>query len=148
MKLSQITHIAIIAVFAVVMSGVANAANTCYSGGANGISLDPSTNGTNHTYNATDMAWTANFDYGDLSGIAVCNGTSASLGTVSQTDFETGTTGVNCWCRMLSPARSAWVGYAPTSSATVCATECARYCAYSCCNYNTFRVPMLGSVTN
>ncbi len=148
MKLSQITHITIIAVFAVVMSGVANADNTCYSGGANGISVDTSTNGTTHTYNRTDMTWTAIFAYGDLSGIAVCNGTSGTWGVATQTNFESGTTGVNCWCKMLSPANSLWVYRYASTSTSICASDCAVDCGYAIYTNASYRGGLFGSLNN
>ncbi len=148
MKLSQITHIAIMAMFVVIVSGVAHAANTCYSGGAVPMSVDISIGGTNFTYNAADMTWTANFDYGDVSGIAVCNDTSGSWGVASpQYDFESGTTGAKCWCKMLSPARSAWVYNGSYNSASQCATSCA-YCVNYVSSNADFRGGMFGSVGN
>ncbi len=106
MKLSQITHIAIIAVFAVVMSGVANAVDeACYPGGANGISFDLSINGTSFTSNEHDSTWVVKFPYGDVSGIALLSETD------DEGDEETisATPGDYCWCKMLSPVESYWV---------------------------------------
>ena len=108
--------------------------------------LDPDINGTNYTYDASAGTWTTNFDYGDVSGISTCNSTSGSWGVAyPQYNFEQGTTGVYCWCKMLRPARSAWVYLYEYGSASDCDAYCADVCAYRVRYDADFRRGVFGS---
>ena len=89
--------------------------------------LDPDIEPTDSTYDETNKTWDVTAPYGHVTGIATCNTTSGSWGTAyPQYNFEQGTEGQYCWCRMLSPARSAWVG--DYGSAAACAANCAYNC--------------------
>ena len=92
------------------------------------IILDPSVAGTDDSYDDTSNTWTATFSYGIVSGVATCNSTQGTNSIAyPQYNFDTGTTGANCWCRMLTPARSAWVHESESSS-----YNCSNNCAYNC----------------
>lgn len=133
MFMSRSGHTALVAVaIAVILAGfspvpTARAASMCMSNDMVGIILDPDIEPTGYTYTAGE--WTVTAPYGTLSGIATCISTAGSYGVAyPQYNFEQGTTGGHCWCRMLHPSRSAWVySYAGGS-----AKNCASGCAYSC----------------
>ena len=111
------------------------------------MNLDASIGGTNYTYDNSAGTWTANFDYDDVSGISTCNSTGGSWGTAyPQYNFEQGTSGVYCWCKMTGPARSAWVCDPDYGSASDCAEDCAAGCARSVRFDADFRTGMFGSV--
>ncbi len=129
MNLSQITHITIIAVFAVVVSGAVHADNTCYSAIANGVSVDTTGNSwISSSYNEVDFTWVQHYSFGDVSGIAQC---STTAGTYGGTASSISTTpGDSCWCKMLSPTESSWVfvgEYAPEDD-VVCSEDCMIWC--------------------
>ena len=130
----------------VACSGV-YATTMCVQSDTVSIILDPSINGTNYTYGNGE--WSVTFDYGTVSGISTCNSTSGSYGTAyPQYDFGTDTTGVYCWCRMLRPARSAWVYAYESSSAAECASDCAANCGDSVRYRAAFRGGVFGSAGN
>lgn len=107
----------------------AHAATMCMASDTVAVILDPDIAGDSYTY--TSGEWNTVFSYGNVSGIATCNSTSGSYGVAyPQYEFEQGTSGVYCWCRMLRPARSAWVYRSAGGSASGCASGCADYCGY------------------
>ena len=111
------------------------------------MNLDASIGGTNYTYDNSTGTWTANLDYGDVSGISTCNSTSGSWATAyPQYNFEQGTSGAQCWCKMTGPARSAWVYRDEHGSASDCAAHCAHYCAGNVRDSAAIRTGMFGSV--
>ena len=122
-------RIAVIPLMAIVAFANANATTMCVESDMVAIVLDPDIAGTGYTN--TSGEWTATFPYGTVSGISTCNSTSGSYGVARpNANFEQGTTGVYCWCRMLRPARSAWVYRYARSSASDCASRCAGVCGY------------------
>ena len=120
------------------------------------IILDPSVDGIEggNTYDRETATWSVTFDYGTVSGIASCNDISGSgYGKTYSGNQNNITQGyqedqMNCWCRMTTPVRSAWVYRYECSSAS----ECASYCAYYCVDYvqtsSNFRIGMFGSAGN
>ena len=91
--------------------------------------LDPDTEPTGYTYDASNMTWNVTAPYGDVSGIASCNSTSGLYAwAYPQYDFNQSSTGVHCWCKMTSPTTSAWVSHYDHGSASDCASRCASYC--------------------
>ncbi len=123
MNLSQITHIAIMAVCAVVVSGAVHADNTCTTSGAVSINVDYEvTPDDGYDHNVTDETWTVHFPYGDVSGISQCSTTDGGTYTTKST-IAVNSAGTYCWGKMLSPAESQWVsfGYYPSS-------ECVEAC--------------------
>ena len=147
MKIQQRICAIVVSLFAMVACVGAHATTMCMASDTVAVILDPDINGTNYTY--TSGEWTTNFDYGDVSGIATCNSTSGSYGTAyPQYNFEQGTTGVYCWCRMLRPARSAWVYSGAYGSASFCAANCASSCALYVRYYVAFRRGVFGSAGN
>ena len=121
-----------------------NSFATC-SSGYSPLNLDPDVAPTTYTYDAANMTWDVTAPYGHLTGIAVCNSTEGTRSTASGTDFPTGTSGVHCWCKMLSPGRSAWVYSIESSSASDCASSCAAYCGARVRNRSDFRSALFGS---
>ena len=120
------------------------------------IILDPSVAGNENgnTSNQEDATWTTTFPYGIISGIASCNdifGTgygkpySGNQNNITA-GYQDGQS--NCWCRMTSPVRSAWV----FNYTYGLASECTSRCAYSCGNYvrvyADFRTGMFTSAGN
>lgn len=153
MFMSRSGHTALVAVaIAVILAGfspvpTARAASMCMSNDMVGIILDPDIEPTGYTRTANE--WTVTAPYGTLSGIATCNSTAGSYGVAyPQYNFEQGTTGVHCWCRMLRPSRSAWVYNDKGGSASVCASNCANVCGYYVLNYVDFRGGVFGSAGN
>lgn len=153
MFMSRSGHTALVAVaIAVILAGfspvpTARAASMCMSNDMVGIILGPDIEPTGYTYTAGE--WTVTAPYGTLSGIATCNSTAGSYGVAyPQYNFEQGTTGVRCWCRMLRPSRSAWVYSDVFSSASDCASNCAGLCGYSVRFRVGFRGGVFGSAGN
>ena len=109
------------------------------------LGFDPDVEPTNYTYNAANMTWEVTAPYGTLSGIAVCNSTAGSYAVATSTDFPTGTSGVYCWCKMTSPATSAWVYFIGHSSASDCDSLCAFRCGYRGRDSSDFRRGVFGS---
>ncbi len=137
-------RIAVIPLMAIVAFANANATTMCVESDMVAIVLDPDIAGTGYTN--TSGEWTATFPYGTVSGISTCNSTSGSYGVARpNANFEQGTTGVYCWCRMLRPARSAWVYRSAYSSASDCASNCASYCGRHVRTYADFRGGVFGS---
>ena len=111
--------------------------------------MEPLENGA--TYDDINKTWSTTFPNYTISGISTCNETSGTWGTVysgNPNDIKQETSGGNCWCRMTSPARSAWVFYATFPLETDCYGRCAYYCGSSIVEALTFRYNMFGSVGN
>ena len=93
--------------------------------------------GTNNTYVAADATWSVTFpdntNGGTVSGISSCNSLSGTQNKaypeynnqITQ-GYQDG--GVNCWCRMTSPVRSAWIFSYISSFANYCAWDCVEHC--------------------
>ena len=112
------------------------------------IILDPSEDGGSY-YDAGAATWTSTFSYGTVSGIASCNsieGTSVTAYSGNQNDITQGYQNgqVNCWCRMTSPIRSAWMNAGKRES---CAAQCVTGCAYYM-GRSDFRTIMYGTAGN
>ena len=131
----------VVLLFALLLPLSANAA-MCPTGT---YAFDPDVEPTNYTYSAANMTWEVTAPYGTLSGIAVCNSTSGSWASATSTDFPTGTSGVYCWCKMTSPATSAWVYLSGYSSASVCDSDCAHACGGYVRSSSGFRGGVFGS---
>ncbi len=133
MKLSQITHIAIIAVFAVVMSGAANAEVTCP---VVNVSVDMMQGGLEddegiemYYFNEVDGRWTVPFSFGDVSGDAKCINYAYDGETYD--DLPSNTEGKYCWFRMTSPVTEAWMEAGETyNSVSACKSDCPSIPAY------------------
>ena len=102
------------------------ASTMCVANDMVAVVLDPSIDGTNYTYDAANMLWTTNFDYGNVSGDALCSTTSGSYATVGTPNESGG--GQYCWCRTQHPVASLWVFFYGNGSSD----NCANYCAYNC----------------
>ena len=116
------------------------------------IILDPSVDGTNNTYDGTNATWSVTFPNYTISGIASCNslsGTENKAYPEYNNQITQGeTSGANCWCRMTSPVRSAWVFYYTSSSASDCAAFCANLCGADVRSDASFRGGIFGSAGN
>ena len=119
------------------------ASTMCVANDMVAIVLDPSINGTDYTYDAANMLWTTMFDYGNISGDALCSTTSGSWATVGTPNESGG--GQYCWCRATHPVASLWV-FGVVGSSDACAHDCARYCAYNVQARAAFRAGVFGSV--
>jgi len=130
-------------------SGYTESNGTCMyncSVGTYRPNLDPQVIPTNSSSNASNMTWNVTASYGTLSGIAVCNDTSGS--SANGVDFPTGTTGLNCWCKMTEPATSAWINSLTFYFATEdCAQSCANDCRHRISDYGEWREDMFSTVT-
>ena len=60
------------------------------------------------TFDLSNMTWTTNFSYGDVSGVALCSATSGTEYTAGTPDESAA--GGNCWCKA--------TGYKPSGSNT------------------------------
>ena len=120
------------------------ASTMCVANDMVAVVLDPSIDGTNYTYDAANMLWTTNFDYGNVSGDALCSTTSGSYATVGTPNESGG--GQYCWCRAQHPVASLWVFNADRGSSGNCARDCASDCAYYGRINAAFRAGLFGSV--
>ena len=120
------------------------ASTMCVANDTVAVVLDPSINGTDYTYDATNMKWTTMFDYGNISGDALCSTTSGSYATTGTPNESGG--GQYCWCRASHPVASLWVFYHDYGSSDGCAANCALYCAAYVRDGAAFRAGMFGSV--
>ena len=118
------------------------------------IILDPSVDGTNSTYNQTEATWETTFPYGIVSGIASCNDISGSgYGKTYSGNQNNITQGyqedqMNCWCRMTTPVRSAWVFLNTRTSTSECVSACARFCGIGFRDSAYFRQPFFTTAGN
>ena len=122
----------------------AHSSTMCVANDMVAVVLDPSINGTDYTYDAANMLWTTMFDYGNISGDALCSTTSGSYATVGTPDEAGG--GQYCWCRATHPVASLWVFRNADGSSDNCANACASLCAYNVRDYAAFRAGVFGSV--
>ena len=108
--------------------------------------------GSDRTTNATTATWSVTFPDYTVSGIASCNslnGTYATAYPEYNNQITQGeTSGAECWCRMTSPVRSAWVFSITGSSASDCAAGCADYCGRRVLSDTSFRGGTFGSAGN
>ena len=115
--------------------------------------MDPSVAGIKYTAYPENGTWTTEFPYGTISGITSCNSITGTWGTAyssNQNNITAGyqTDGVQCWCRITIPVRSAWVFYHTYDSDSECASACTYACAYNGQNHSGFRTAMYGSAGN
>ena len=118
--------------------------------------LNTTDNGTTHNYNASGMTWSTVFDWGIITGDALC---SVDFGTyaVAGTPDETTPNGQYCWCRATgyTPISSnikyeptvsplSWVFYNFRGSASGCASGCADYCGIYVQGNAAFRRAVFG----
>ena len=120
------------------------------------IILDPSVDGTNSSYVPADATWTVTFPDYTVSGIVSCDSPNGGTFASAHPEYNNQITqgyhdgGLNCWCRMTSPVRSAWV----FSDHDNVADDCTRLCAYRCARnikentYINFRRAMFNSAGN
>ena len=102
--------------------------------------LDYTINGNSYTFDESAMTWATNFDYGDVSGKALCSVTPGSWATAGTPDTSTTGKTSNCWCKATryTPANSGITYENTTSSAWVfrgdygSASDCVSYCASIC----------------
>jgi len=120
------------------------ASTMCVANDTVAIVLDPTINGTNYTYSAANMTWTTRFDYGNISGDALCSTTSGSYATTGTPNESGG--GKYCWCRATHPVASLWMFYYNYWSSDGCADLCAAFCADDVQRSAAFRAGMFGSV--
>ena len=107
--------------------------------------FDMNEKGSKYTYDKTAMTWETTFDWGKVGGIAACNTTDGSWAKPSSAEQEN-TGGTKCWCKMTSPAVSAWVFNNTYSSASICASDCAHRCGASVRDFADFRSGVFGAV--
>ena len=75
-------------------------------------------------------------------GISTCNSTTGNQNIAysgNNNDFNQGTSGINCWCRMMLPVRSAWIYKYEFGSGSDCGSNCAEYCNSYTRNAQGFR---------
>ena len=89
--------------------------------------------------------------YGMVHGIASCNETYGTFATVysgNQNNISQGYSGRECWCRMTSPVRSAWVFLNTRTSTSECVSACARFCGMGFRDGATFRAGFFTTAGN
>ncbi len=95
----------------------------------------------------TDQTWGVTFDgYGNVKGIASCNGTSGTYDQPTTANFSQSDKGQYCWCKMTSPAVSRWVFFDDHGDANDCAYYCADHCGTYVSMYDESRSGIFGSV--
>ena len=152
----NITKILLSIIAAIMIVTNTNATTMCVTDDMEQVILDPSVDGNanGNTYNITAATWDVVFPYGTISGVASCNSFSGQWGTAYPEYNNQITTGyqeeqVKCWCRMTSPARSAWVFYSGSyTSDSQCMSSCANNCGSAVRTGASFRVAMYGSAGN
>ena len=111
--------------------------------------MDPSVAGESRDNDTQNKTWTVTFTNGTVvSGIASCNdisGTYAQPYSGNQNNIQPGTEGINCWCRMLYPVRSAWVYDMETNG---CSSNCAYTCGHHVNTLSDFRRGVYTSAGN
>ena len=118
------------------------------------IILDPSVAGESRDYNTQNKTWTVTFTNGSVvSGIASCNdisGTYAQPYSGNQNNITAGyqTDQLQCWCRMTTPVRSAWVFLNTRTSTSECVSACARFCGMGFRDGATFRAGFFTTAGN
>ena len=135
------------------VSPVKNASRDKAMSNRTAIILEPSVPGSGNTeYDPTEKTWKATFSYGTVSGVASCNNTAGSSNSTAHPEYNStftqATTGTQCWCRMTSPVRSAWVYDGPKDNAATCETNCAYNCTYYVNNSASFRTAMYTTAGN
>ena len=105
---------------------------------------------TDKSFNAAESTWSVTFPNYTVSGIASCNSLTGSWGIAYPEYNDQITAGyqtnqLQCWCRMTSPVRSAWLYDRQYDSASECASDCAKYCGYYTQHMSNFRTAMYGS---
>ena len=113
--------------------------------------MDGDVNGS--TYNQTEATWTVPFPSYTISGIASCNdisGTYAQPYSGNQNNITAGyqTDQLQCWCRMTTPVRSAWVFLNTRTSTSECVSACARFCGIGFRDSAYFRQPFFTTAGN
>ncbi|MCQ2581946.1 MAG: hypothetical protein MJ170_03115 [Alphaproteobacteria bacterium] len=97
----------------------------------------------------TDQTWGVTFDgYGNVKGIASCNGTNGTRNQSTTDNFSQTDKGQYCWCKMTEPAASRWVFRDDCHSAADCADMCADICGNNVQSATDFRSGVFGSVGN
>ena len=123
----------VIVTFLCLLPIFAYAANMCVKDGTMVVVLDPIPTGTTLSNDTDAGTWSIQFDYGVVSGVAHC-GTAFSSVTVADTVVA----GRGCYCKMLHPAESRWIGVASITncSVTACTTQCTRVLTGSVANWS------------
>ena len=123
----------------------ANSTQMCVSDDVIAVVLDKDVAGTDYTYNATYNTWQTYFPYGTVRGISACTNTSGSYG-VANANLDVSESGLNCWCKMTSPAVSLWVFHYSYGSTSACASNCTSICGRYVQSDSAFRAGLFGSV--
>jgi hypothetical protein len=119
------------------------------------VILDPSTNGTDYSYDNNVGKWSTVFNWGTVSGISACltsaygksmGGTVSQLSDNNERVIGGERNGKYCWCKMTHPAVSLWAFSYTYSSASECASYCANYCGSHVRNNSSLRAGLFGSV--
>lgn len=138
--------------------GAANAVQKCIALGSSSGCDD---------YGATDNLTGLNNGYGvewygsgcgdgndiEIRGLAICANTTGTAGDTAETLFiidpDEGENG-NCWCKMVSPAVSAWVLEGTYSTTEYCSSDCTDFCSRIIPEYSgsAARDSMLNSLSN
>ncbi|MBP5485778.1 MAG: hypothetical protein J6Y07_03675 [Alphaproteobacteria bacterium] len=112
---------------------IAYGENMCVKDGSIMVVLDPQISGTGLSSDATNNTWSTQFSYGIVSGISICSyacgqNTSSAPGVVptSQDCLMNQTQKTYCFCKMLHPVESIWIGngYPGNSCSSGCAQKC------------------------
>ena len=144
----NITKILLSVITAIMIVTNTNATTMCVTNDNNSIILDPSVEGTSYTSQASSKTWITTFPNYTVNGIATCNSTTASYEAHPEYNFDNNyvsSEGTECWCKMTSPVRSAWVFDYGFSSASDCVSQCANYCGSGVRYYSDVRERFFGS---
>lgn len=108
----------------------------------------------NHgTINDYALQWTVTCGQTGIQGIAVCSTTSASTTGTTKTSINlsvaaSGSGGVYCYCRLITPFVSSYWVYAKLNNTNNCTGSCAQHCAEYITSNSTFRNSILGTLEN
>ena len=117
------------------------------------IILDPSVAGENSTTNSESGTWSVTFSYGIVSGVVSCNGLTGVNGTAYPEYSNQIIVGYqndqkNCWCRMTSPVRSAWVFRLAYETTSDCTSRCVSHCSDVVRDYENYRKAFYATAGN
>ena len=149
------------------MQNFANALDMCVRDSSLVVSLDSTIPGDTTSYNAAEMIWWTDFQYGRIYGEATCLSEAeggkpigdrgsqlntkgemipldASWSGLSGNDAN-GNSREYCWCKITHPVSSRWVYHCPLAVIN-CINHCADYCGKSVKVYEDIRASLFESI--
>ena len=115
------------------------------------VKLTSSTTCTSYSGATNQSNWSATCGGIEIQGVALCGyqyGGSNGATTETVTFSSNSDNNKNCWCKMVSPAVSAWVFYDSAPTAGDCAYTCADGCAFYAAGDTSFRSALFSGLSD